>query len=381
MLAIAGYDTGSSVIGSSYTVGLAVRSALGAKELLHIESLLSFEHEVDGPSEFMGEDGEGLGFTVFLLEPLFEFHAFGIPPKEEDSGFGEGPLEVGVTDLFARGSIAFPGGFFGALAEPGIGGEVLDPGETVDVVDLVEDDEREDGPDAVDGPQEIEGVGIVVPGISEDVAFEIAREAIEMVDELEIDLDASSNVGVNELTGDTLSMDLVGDLFTELGKVALAIGILDVGEKIGSFACEVVTTPEEIPCGAHGGGIDVSLGQHSGPKEPGDLTGIDSVVFDLGAVDRFHVEGMTEDEGDVFALTEIGKPIPGEHTLDGDDDVVAVGVDDLEERLGFGGQVPVSDDLAILIENTDVHRSRMEIDAAVEWVLLGIESHEASSLG
>jgi hypothetical protein len=56
-------------------------------------------------------------------------------------------------------------------------------------------------------------------------------------------------------------------------------------------------------------------------------------------------------------------------------------LDDLEERLGLGGQVPMGDDLALLIENTDVHRSRMEVDAAVESVLCSVESHEASSLG
>jgi len=248
-------------------------------------------------------------------------------------------------------------------------------------VDLVEDDEREDGSDAVDGTQEIEGVGIVVSGVSEDEAFEVARQPVEMVDELEIGLDAPSNVGVNELTGNAFPVDLVGDLFTELGEIALAIGVLDVGEEIGTFPCEVIATPQEIPCGAHGGWVDVGLGQHAGSEEPGDLTGIDSVVFDLGAVDRFHVERMTEDEGDRFALTEIGKPIPGEHALDRDDDVAAEALNDLEERLGLGGQVPMSDDFSLVIENTDVHRSRMEVDAAVEWVLLGVKSHEASSLG
>jgi hypothetical protein len=233
----------------------------------------------------------------------------------------------------------------------------------------------------VDGPQEIKNVGIVVSGISEDIAFEVARQPIEMVNEIEIGLDASSNVGIGELASNAFPMDLVGDLFTELGEIALAIGVLDVSEEIGSFACEVVTTAQEIPCGAHGSRVDVGLGEHSGPQQPGDLTGIDSVVFDLGAVDRFHVEGMTEDEGDVFAFAEIGKPIPGEHALDGDGDVVAEALNDLEERLRFGGKVAVSDDLTVLVENTNVHRSRMEIDAAVESVLCSVESHEASSLG
>ena len=54
-------------------------------------------------------------------------------------------------------------------------------------------------------------------------------------------------------------------------------------------------------------------------------------------MDRLHVEGVTEDEGDLFSFAEIGEPVPGEHALDGDDDVVAEALNDLKERLGLGG--------------------------------------------
>jgi hypothetical protein len=47
----------------------------------------------------VSEDGQRLGLTVLSLEALEDGAAlFGLG-DEEDGGFGEGPLEVGVADL------------------------------------------------------------------------------------------------------------------------------------------------------------------------------------------------------------------------------------------------------------------------------------------
>ena len=35
--------------------------------------------------------------------------------QKEHGGFGEGPLEMDIADLGARGAVAFAGGLFGAL--------------------------------------------------------------------------------------------------------------------------------------------------------------------------------------------------------------------------------------------------------------------------
>ena len=35
------------------------------EELFHAEGLLSFEHEVDSPTDLVGEDGEGFPLAVF----------------------------------------------------------------------------------------------------------------------------------------------------------------------------------------------------------------------------------------------------------------------------------------------------------------------------
>jgi hypothetical protein len=173
----------------------------------------------------MSQDGEDLEWAMFSLEALFEFHSFRIAPEEKSRCFGEGPFEVSVSDFLARRSIPFPGGLPGAFDESGVGSEFLDPGKAANVVDLIEDRESENGADPMDGSKEMEGLGIVITRISQDVAFEIPNHKIERIDEIEIGGDAHTNIGVRELVQDALAMDFVGDLLPELGEIVLAVGV------------------------------------------------------------------------------------------------------------------------------------------------------------
>jgi len=45
-------------------------------------------------------------------------------------------------------------------------------------------------------------------------------------------------------------------------------------------------------------------------KKHGDLARIDLVVLALGSVNGFHVQSVTEDEGNVVFGTEVGDPVP-----------------------------------------------------------------------
>ena len=88
-----------------------------------------------------------------------------------------------------------------------------------------------------------------------------------------------------------------------------------------------------------------------------------------------------EDEADTFGGAEIGEPVPGEHALDGNDEFFVVRGDSFEKRLRRGPEVLVQPDLAGLVEDADVHRAGVEVDAAVVPVLLGVEAHDGLLLG
>jgi len=113
----------------------------------------------------VGQHGQGLSFPVFAFELGKEFFAFRISSEEEAGGFGEGPFEMGVSDLFPGGSVFFPCGFLDGLDQSAIGGELLDASKSGDIVDLIEDDEGQDFPDTRNGPQTIVGIDIVFFGV------------------------------------------------------------------------------------------------------------------------------------------------------------------------------------------------------------------------
>lgn len=92
-------------------------------------------------------------------------------------------------------------------------------------------------------------------------------------------------------------------------------------------------------------------------------------------MDRSHVEGVAEDEGNLLLLTEVGDPVPTEHALDSNHEILAVGRQSLEQYRRFGSEVLVEDDLVLGVEDAQVHRAGMQVDAAGVSVCMAVETH------
>jgi hypothetical protein len=107
--------------------------------------------------------------------------------------------------------------------------------------------------------------------------------------------------------------------------------------------------------------------------------GIDLVVFGLAAMDRFHIESMTEDKRNTLFSTEVCKPVPSKHAFGSEDDLIAVGGNGFEQRLWGSCHVTVQPRFASLVEDAHVHGAGVEIDTTVKRVLLRVKSHEVSS--
>lgn len=95
-------------------------------------------------------------------------------------------------------------------------------------MDLIEDHKGQSLSDAVDGLEEMESLRVMVHGGPVDVSLEVRNDVVVVIDELEIDGDASLNRYVREALHDSLLIDLMGELLAELRKVVLAVGVLDV---------------------------------------------------------------------------------------------------------------------------------------------------------
>jgi hypothetical protein len=143
---------------------LAHAAPLRIEKRAHVEGRLSWAHVVDGTSQLMGEDGQGLALAVVLLQAGQVFLPHRLSPEEQDRGFGEGPLEVGVANFCPRGPLTLARRFFGALDQPAIGDELLDPWETVDVMNLIAQHQTEDLANPWHRAQPVEGVGVMLFG-------------------------------------------------------------------------------------------------------------------------------------------------------------------------------------------------------------------------
>jgi hypothetical protein len=96
-------------------------------------------------------------------------------------------------------------------------------------------------------------------------------------------------------------------------------------------------------------------------------------------MDRFHVECVAENKGDVLLDTEIGDPVPGEHAFDSNHDVLPEGSNDAEKSFRVCVDVLMDSDVASGIDNTDKHILGVQIDSTIKLVLFGVEIHMASS--
>jgi hypothetical protein len=96
-----------------------------------------FQHVIDGPSEPVGQDGEGFARAMFFLQASQAFLPCGVMAQEQRSSFGKSSCEVGMADLCARGAQAFTRGFLRTFDQAAVRDEVLHPGEAVDVMDFI----------------------------------------------------------------------------------------------------------------------------------------------------------------------------------------------------------------------------------------------------
>jgi hypothetical protein len=96
-------------------------------------------------------------------------------------------------------------------------------------------------------------------------------------------------------------------------------------------------------------------------------------------MDRFHVEGMAENEGEVLLDTEIGDPVPGEHAFDRDHDILTEGSKDTEKSFRVCVDILMNPDIASGVEDTDKHILGMQVDSTIKLVLFGVKVHRASS--
>ena len=104
-----------------------------------------------------------------------------------------------VSHLRPTGAEHFAGRLLLAFDEPGVGRKLLDPTEARDVVNLVEDRQGQDLPNARHRSQAVESVGIVAFGLADNRELKVGDEGVVLGHQRQIDVDALAHAGIGEV--------------------------------------------------------------------------------------------------------------------------------------------------------------------------------------
>ena len=167
---------------------------------------------------------------MLLLDLGQEFFRLGIATQEEHRGFRERPLQMDIAHLRPTRAERFPGGLFLALHEASVGRELLHAIKARNVVDLVEDGQREDLADARDRPQAVERIGVVALRVTDEGRLQLADQGVIVVQERDIDFDAFAHAGVGETLGQAVAVRRIRDALLECRQLVLVARVLDVRE-------------------------------------------------------------------------------------------------------------------------------------------------------
>ena len=96
-------------------------------------------------------------------------------------------------------------------------------------------------------------------------------------------------------------------------------------------------------------------------------------------MDRLHVKGVAQQKRNIVLGTDIGQPIPAKHALYGNGHIFKVWENELKKSFRIGFDVFVHFGFTGLIEDTHIHFSCVQIDAAIKFVLFLVKTHNLAS--
>ena len=258
-----------------------------------------FEHVIDDPRQFFGDDGARDGLVGASADLLIEPAVFGEVLDRVDGHVGEGDFEVLVA---VPGAGLVADSFVGVLGpgnESAVGDEVFVGAEALDAVGFKVDGEGGDFAHAGDPD---EALNIVVG--NEDglqVVFQGEHLLIEEIDLL-IEIVEMEPIGF----GESLRQCTVGD-DQLIVAVEFAAHVVDADAAGGAFLDEAQTGAHDVAQGSELRADFVCAGNAVQAQQHGEGLGIDLVGLDLGVGDGFQVFGVGEDELDAVGVEEIDR--------------------------------------------------------------------------
>jgi hypothetical protein len=286
---------------------------------------------------------------------------------------------MGVADLRARGPGPLPRRLSRALDEAARREKSLDARAAGDILACIAQHPAQERADAGDRTPQVQGLGLRRLGRFADRQFHSAAELGVVAHQGEGACAPLVHGGLGQALGDTVAVRFGGALLPNLRQMILPGGIVEMREPLRTLAPHRRPPPAPGAGRPHGGRRDGGLREPATAEEHGTLLRVDLIIFGLAAMDSLPREGVSEHAGDTFTGTQVGPPIPGKDTCDGNDDVLSIGGKRLASGRWTGLHVAVPHALAVRMQETDVQAAGMQVDATIRVMLFGVPSPEVSS--
>ena len=129
---------------------------------------------------------------------------------------------MGIADLPAAVAQDLAGRALLGLDESRVGEELLDTAEAIDVLDLVEQHEREDSADTGDAAQQVIAEGVVALGHERKLLLEGFEQAVVVTDQGQIQFNRLPDDGIRKVFWNRVSLALTVDSGPERRQTVLA---------------------------------------------------------------------------------------------------------------------------------------------------------------
>ncbi len=149
-----------------------------------------------------------------------------------------------MANLFAGGAQPFAVRLLGALHHTAVGHEILYARKARAILNLVQNDQRENLPDSGHGLQPGECLHVMRFGGTRNRAFHLAEQFVIVIDEGDIHFNGLAHTGVREVFLYSLAMGFVRQLLADLGEIGLTTGSVDVRSEFGTFVYQVTAAAE-----------------------------------------------------------------------------------------------------------------------------------------
>ena len=226
-------------------------------------------------------------------------------------------------------------------------------------------------------------------GLAKDLTLEFQQQIVIDIQDRKVGLDGACHKRIAESLCDVAAVAAVLDAFGESREVVLGVGVLNVlarireaeSRELGLLVHEILPASQQISGCSHVGWVHIGLGEHAGAQQHGDLSRVDLVVLGLCPMDRSHVQGVAKDEGNATSCAEVCDPVPGKYALAGDHEIgTGKSRERLFQLLGSSWEIAVKQDLSSGVQDAQVHLSCVQVDPAIELVVLSVVSHRLPPL-